>query len=112
MFTGNLTLWQGLIICLFSLVVVFIVLLVISYIIDLTAWLVRKLHRQPVKTSASVKASPVNENPPDTAWLVVAAVAACWEEESESRFVVRSIRQIAPPETAWVRASRDTSEGL
>ena len=111
MFTGNLTLWQGLIVCIFSLIVVFIVLLAISYMIDLTAWVLRKLGINDKKQAAPSSAEPLTESAAGeeedkTALLASVAVVACWED-SDSQFVVRSLRRLTCEETPCGWAGRD-----
>ena len=111
MFGEQVTLSQAVVVCLFSMVVVFIVLLVISYLIDLCAYLVRRFGRAPAAKAASPAPAPAPAPARDDsadAVLVAAAVAAYLGKNSDE-FVVRSICRVTGGETLWSQASRKDS---
>lgn len=99
----TITMGRALIVCGFSLAVVFLVLLAISYMIDLVHWLLTKGEKKaaPAATPATAPASSPAPAKDDHA----AAVAACLGTTTD-RFVVRSIRRVAGEETPWVQSGR------
>lgn len=106
MFGDQVTFSQAVIVCVFSLVVVFAVLLVISYVIDLTAWLINRFSKGG-KTKAAPAAAPAAQPVRDDsaeAVLVAAAVAA-YLGKSTDEFVVRSIRR-AGAESPWCQSGK------
>lgn len=115
MYGDQVTFGQAVIVCLFSLAVVFAVLLAISFLIDLTAWVIRKAEGKPDPKPApsSAPTAPAQETAPAAperddgidAVLVSAAVAA-YLGQSVDQFTVRSIRRIRPEESAWSQVSR------
>ncbi|MBR2595998.1 MAG: OadG family protein [Solobacterium sp.] len=114
MFGDQVTLYQAVIVCLFSITVVFLVLLSISFLIGLTAKLLnRKKAASPVQAIAAAAAPepepaavPAEDSGEITA-AITAAVAAYLGKNS-SQFVVRSIRPVSG-ESDWSRISRTNS---
>lgn len=110
MYGDNITYAQALIVCVFSLIVVFVVLQAITYMIQIVAWFIERSDKKKGVTAAP-EAAPAPAPAPVTAddhidvVLITAAVAAYLGEDSNS-FVVRSIRKIGTEETAWTRAGR------
>ena len=112
MFGEQITIGQAVTVCLFSLAVVFIVLLAISYIIDLTAWILKKASKTPAAAPAPVSApaAPAPARRDDTADAVLAAAAiAAYLGKSTDQFVVRSIRRVTSAETPWSQVGRTGS---
>lgn len=113
MYGDTVTFGQAAIVCLFSIVIVFLVLLAISYMIDAVAYFINRSEKNTaneVKKEAPVSVSVPAPEPTPTdghidVVLITAAVAAYLGEDS-STFVVRSIRRIGAEETAWSRAGR------
>lgn len=111
MYGDTVTFGQAAIVCLFSMVVVFLVLLAISYMIDAVAYFINKSEKgaaAEAKEEAPVSVPVPEPAPADShidVVLITAAVAAYLGEDS-STFVVRSIRRIGAEETAWSRAGR------
>jgi len=111
MYGDTVTFGQAAVVCLFSMVVVFFVLLTISYMIDAVAYFINKSEKGAV--TEAKKETPVAVPVPEPApaddhidvVLITAAVAAYLGEDS-STFVVRSIRRIGAEETARSRAGR------
>ena len=104
----TITMGRALIVCGFSLVVVFLVLLAISYMIDLVHWLLTKGQKKPAAAPATltleVSEAPAKDPPPDAA-IISAAIAACLGTAAD-RIVVRSIRRVAGEETPWIQSGR------
>ena len=105
----TITIGRAVIVCGFSLAVVFLVLLAISYMIDLVHWLLTKGEKKaaPGATPAAAPASTPAPAKDDrtAAVLIAAAVAACLGTTTD-RFVVRSIRRVAGEETPWIQSGR------
>lgn len=98
-------------ICLFSLVVVFVVLLAISFLIDIIAWLVNRGESKSKDAPAPAASEPAPAAPAknsNEAVLIAAAVAA-YLGRSPEQFVVRSYRRIPTDESAWGQVSRHES---
>lgn len=114
MYGDNITYAQALIVCVFSLIVVFVVLQSITYMIQIVAWLIKRSEKKtempavpaaaPAPAPAPVPAPVAADSHIDVV-LITAAVAAYLGEDSSS-FVVRSIRRVGTEETAWSRAGR------
>lgn len=118
---------EGLLITVFSMVLVFIALLLISFIIDIMRV---SLSKKEEKKSNEKKATNVNTVPVvqsdddgEIAAVLSAAVAAMEDEESEivaaisaavammlgketGDFVVRNIKRMPELDTAWAKAGR------
>ncbi len=111
MYGESITYTQAVIVCIFSLIVVFAVLQAITYMINIVAWLTncgdkkRGLPVPPEATKAVPAAAPASVDSHIDVVLITAAVAACLGKDTSS-FVVRSIRRIGTEETAWNRAGR------
>ena len=109
MFGDIITMGQAVTVCVFSLAVVFIVLLTISYIIDFTAWILKRASgkKAPTAPAASAPAAPAAAGHDDTAdALLAAAAVAAYLGKSTDQFVVRSIRRATSAETSWSQTSR------
>lgn len=114
MFGDTITMSQAVTVCLFSIAVVFFVLLAISYLIDVIAWVVAKIeNKDKTNKTAPAPVSPTTVAPAtvsavDTssdAVLVAAAISAYLDKKPE-QFIVRSIRRVTTEETSWSQASR------
>ncbi len=102
----TITMGRALIVCGFSLAVVFLVLLAISYMIDLVHWILTRNEKKPAAAPATAPASdPAPAKDDHAAVLIAAAVAACLGTTTD-RFVVRSIRRVAGEESPWVQSGR------
>ena len=105
-----ITIGDAVIVCLFSLAVVFIVLLAISYMIDLVHWILTRNQKKPAAAApapapaAPAPAAPAKDSSADA--VLVAAAVAAFLGTTTDRFVVRSIRRLVPEESPWVQASR------
>ena len=112
MFGENLTIGQATTVALFSIAVVFLVLLAISYLIVLVS---KVVNRKPKETTPVVtKAAPVAEAPAvekkdDTALVAaITAAVAAYLGKSANSFVVKSITPLNT-ESDWSRLSRTSS---
>lgn len=113
MYGDNVTFAQAGVVCVFSMVVVFLVLLSISYMIDIIAKLLnrKKAAPQPSAQPAPQEAAPQVTAPQQPASthadvvLVTAAIAA-YLGKSADQIVVRNIRKIGAEESAWKQAGK------
>ena len=103
----NLTLRNGLLVSLFSILVVFVVLVVISYLIDLTAFFSRKKTTGEKSQKIADDPGPSPDHPGqdlDAKKLAViaAAVAAC--SVDGSRLIIRKIKRPESRMSGWESA--------
>lgn len=105
-----ITIGDAVVVCGFSLAVVFLVLLAISYMIDLVHWILTRSVKAPAAASAPAAApapaapAPAKDTGADA--VVIAAAIAAYLGTTTDRIVVRSIRRVSDGETPWVQASR------
>lgn len=109
MFGDVITMGDAVVVCLFSLAVVFLVLLAISYMIDLVHYLITRGERKPAAPAPApaapvAAAAPARDDHADA--VLVAAAVAAYLGTTTDQFVVRSIRRLVPEESPWVQASR------
>ncbi len=109
MFGDVITMGDAVVVCLFSLAVVFLVLLAISYMIDLVHYLLTRGERKPAApapapAAPAAAAAPARDDHADA--VLVAAAVAAYLGTTTDQFVVRSIRRLVPEESPWVQASR------
>ena len=116
MFGAQITIGQAVTVCLFSLAVVFLVLLAISYLIDLIAWIVRKIEKKDTPQTPSAAPAAAQSSAPAPAprddsvdAVLVAAAVAAYLGKNTDEFVVRSIRRAAAPESLWSQLGRADS---
>lgn len=113
MFGDQLTIGQATTVALFSIAVVFVVLLAISYLITLVSKIVNRKPKEtaPAATKAApaAAAAPAVEKKDDSALVaaITAAVAAYLGRDANS-FVVKSITPLNT-ESDWSRLSRTNS---
>lgn len=110
MFGENVTISQAITVCLFSISVVFLVLLSIALLITLTA---KILHRKTPEKKVEVALTPVVTPEPkqeeDSALTaIITAAVASYLNKSSSQFIIRSIQPIQV-ESEWSRVSRTNS---
>lgn len=119
MFNEYVTFGESLLISLFCIVVVFIALLVISYIVDLTKVMVVKKKSKATELDASsigiigssdgptvVVSSDENTEDETELVAVITAAIAMMTGTDTSGFVVKNIRKISESDTAWSRLGR------
>lgn len=108
MYGDNVTFAQAGVVCVFSMVVVFLVLLAISYMIDIIAKLLNRKKTAPQSTAQPDKQAAAPQQPASThadVVLVTAAIAA-YLGKSADQIVVRNIRKIGAEESAWKQAGK------
>lgn len=105
MFGDQVTFAQAVTVCLFSLAVVFAVLLLLSFLIDLIHWAVGRLGAGRKAPAPPREAAPFPA-PGGTAELSVLAAAAiaAYLGAEPGQFVVRSIRPVG--DGGWALAGR------
>lgn len=110
-----ITIGDAVVVCIFSIAVVFLVLLAISYMIDLVHWILTRNQKPAAAPAVSAAAAPAAapEAPKSSVDpVLVAAAVAAYLGTSTDQIIVRSIRRAAPEETPWVQAGRTiNSEG-
>ncbi|NLB28392.1 MAG: OadG family protein [Clostridiaceae bacterium] len=104
---NNLSLGMGLLLSLFSMAVVFLVLLAITYLIDGTAFLLRIKERKEDRTKAESRPEEKSRAAeeaiqPRLAALVAAAVSAYADEGTS--FVIRKIKRQEAGLSGWESA--------
>ena len=102
MFGDVITMGDAVVVCLFSLAVVFLVLLAISYMIDLVHYLLTRGERKPAApapapAAPAAAAAPARDDHADA--VLVAAAVAAYLGTTTDQFVVRSIRRLVPEES-------------
>lgn len=113
-----ITIGDAVVVCIFSIAVVFLVLLAISYMIDLVHWILTRNQKPaaapaaaPAPVAAAPAAAPAAPKSSLDPVLVAAAVAA-YLGTSTDQIIVRSIRRAGAEESPWVQAGRtNNSEG-
>lgn len=110
MFGDQVTIPQATLVALFSITVVFLVLLSISYLIKIVAGIVnrnQKPKQQEVAKAAPVQEAPAEEEPEDDSHLVavITAAVASYLGKDAGSFVVKSITPLNT-ESDWSRLSR------
>ena len=103
----TITMGRALIVCGFSLAVVFIVLLAISYMIDLVHWILTRNEKKPAAAAPAAAApapAPVKDTTTDA--VLIAAAVAAYLGTTTDQFIVRSIRRVTGEETPWVQSGR------
>lgn len=105
MYGNQITMGDAFTITIFSMLLVFAALIVISYFIDLVAMLVNK-KKKPAETTVSV---PVEESVPETddteLIAVLAAAVAATSGKSLDSFIVRSARRAERAKSPWEQAA-------
>lgn len=106
MYGNQITMGDAFTITIFSMLLVFAALIVISYFIDLVAKLVNK-KKKPAETA--VTAAPVEESVPETddteLIAVLAAAVAATSGKSLDSFIVRSARRAERAKSPWEQAA-------
>lgn len=92
MFKANTTLADGLLIALFSMIVVFIILFAISYMIDLIALVVRKSKKNQPSVGAQKKSSSKSSES-ESDEVVAAITAAIASYTGRDDFEVKSVQE-------------------
>jgi len=108
----NISFGDGIVISLFAILTVFIVLLIISFMIDLVALLLNRKNNKKddslsddtdTKSLIDESAVSVDEMDGKTAAIIVAAIAAFMEKDSY--FVIKKIERQQAPLSEWESAA-------
>jgi len=105
MYGDKVDIGQALFISLFAMAIVFLVLLVISYLIDITAFII-KGSAKPKKANGAVSntatSAPVkNKKGSDDTVVAIAAAIAAYLGTSVDNVRITKIRRIPQSSTAW-----------
>ena len=106
MYGDKVDIGQALFISLFAMAIVFLVLLVISYTIDITAFLLKgssKLKKANGAASVTATAAPVVKSAKgsDDVVVAIAAAIAAYIGTSVDNIRITKIRRIPQTDTAW-----------
>lgn len=106
MYGNQISMGDAFTITIFSMLLVFAALIVISYFIDLVAMLVNK-KKKPAETT--ITAAPVEASVPETddteLIAVLAAAIAATSGKSLDSFIVRSARRAERAKSPWEQAA-------
>ena len=104
MYGDKVEIGQALFISLFAMAVVFLVLLIISYLIDMTAFFINgNLKAKKVKVEASnttISAPATNKKSDDTVVVIAAAIAA-YLGTTVDNIRITKIRRVPQKGTTW-----------
>lgn len=106
MYGDKVDLGQALFISLFAMAVVFLVLLVISYLIDITALFLKKSAKSKKSNNAVSDAtiasvSATSDKSRDDTIVVIAAAIAAYLGTSVDNVRITKIRRVTQNDTAW-----------
>lgn len=100
LYGDNLNIGESLFISAFSMIVVFFVLLIISYLIDITAVLINREKKQVIKAVSDAETQSKNELKNDEVVVIAAAIAA-YLGTSTDNIIIKNIRRISQSDSAW-----------
>ena len=104
MYGNNVKLTEALFISAFAMIVVFLVLLIISYLIDITAFFINgKRNKVAVKTETKVAKAveKVDNKKSDDTVVVIAAAIAAYLGTSVDNVKIKSIRRVNQTDSPW-----------
>ena len=108
MYGNDVSLDQALFISVFAMAVVFIVLLIISYLIDISAFFINGSSKTKKSNGASTKAASVapvsnvkSSNASDSYIVAIAAAIAAYLGTSVDNIRIKKIRRINQSNSAW-----------
>lgn len=107
MLGNEVSIGQAAMVCLISMLVIFAVLFLISVMIDILAFsLKRKKGNNQPATPAALMSAPVSTQDGDTDIAVITAAAAAYLGRDIDEIIVREIRKVQNSESEWSRSSR------
>lgn len=107
MLGNEVSIGQAAMVCLISMLVIFAVLYLISVMIDILAFsLKRKKGSNQPATPAALMSAPVPTQGSDTDIAVITAAAAAYLGRGMDEIIVREIRKVQNNESEWSRSSR------
>lgn len=105
MYSDNVSIGDALFISAFAMLVVFVVLLSISYLVDATAFFINRPKRENAKIdNKSGNAQIAKENvvsKSDDTVVVIAAVVAAYLGTSVDNIKIKHIRRVSQTDSAW-----------
>ena len=104
MYGNSVKLTEALFISAFAMIVVFLVLLIISYLIDITAFFINgKKNKVAVKTETKVvkAVEKVDNKKSDDTVVVIAAAIAAYLGTSVDNVKIKSIRRVNQTDSPW-----------
>ncbi len=105
MYGNEVKIGQALFISIFAMVVVFLVLLIISYLIDITAFIIggskKKEKAVKVETATPAPKATKKEEKNDDLVAVIAGAIAGYLGTSVDNIRIKSIRRIPQSDTPW-----------
>ena len=105
MLGSQVSIGQAAVVCVFSMVVIFAVLFVISLMIDILAAALKKQKAEPAAPAVpAAPAAPVAQDGAELA--VITAAIAAYLGKSTDEIVVREIRRVQNNESEWSRSGR------
>ena len=101
MFGDEVKLGQAFFISIFAMLIVFLVLLAISYLIDITAYLLKKETNIKI-TNNNIDKNVKNQNQNETALVaIIAAAIASYTGVSVENIKVKKIRRVGNFDSTW-----------
>ena len=104
MYGNSVKLTEALFISVFAMIIVFLVLLIISYLIDITAFFINgKKNKVAVKTETKVvkAVDKVDNKKSDDTVVVIAAAIAAYLGTSVDNVKIKSIRRVNQTDSPW-----------
>ncbi|MBQ2205093.1 MAG: OadG family protein [Lachnospiraceae bacterium] len=103
MFGNEVSIGDSLFISVFAMLVVFTVLVAISYLVDLTAFFINKKPTKKivVETATSVDNQPNKSS--DELVAIIAAAISSYLDKDTSQFRIKKIRRIPQNDSPWTK---------
>ena len=103
MFGNEVSIGDSLFISAFAMLVVFAVLVAISYLVDLTAFFINKKPTKKivVETATSVENQPNKSS--DELVAIIAAAISSYLDKDTSQFRIKKIRRIPQNDSPWTK---------
>ena len=105
MYGNDVKLSEALFISVFAMVVVFLVLLIISYLIDITAFFINAKPKNKIVSKVEIKNADVNDKisskSGDDTIVVIAAAIAAYLGTSVDNVKIKSIRRVNQTDSPW-----------
>lgn len=102
MYGDSVSITQALFISFFAMAVVFVVLLIISYLIDATAFCLNRSNKKSVPEN-KVPAMDVDTNKKDDTVVVIAAAIASYMGTTVDNIRISKIRRIQQNSSPWIK---------
>lgn len=102
MYGDSVSITQALFISFFAMAVVFVVLLIISYLIDATAFCLNRSNKKSVSEN-KVPAMEIDANKKDDTVVVIAAAIASYMGTTVDNIRISKIRRIQQNTSPWIK---------